>query len=187
MKIGPIQFNEDILPTEQDIQWSRMIDFMADLQEMRAQNYDILLQKVRNIAQVWSLRSLTLLGKVLIINSLLVSQMVYKLLCLYSPSEVFYKQYKDVIVKFMWDKDEKKGKSLVAYDKLILKYEHGGLRLIDLPTKDLSPKATSVCPFKHPAADNSSQPVESIIYSAGLVSHYPKVLSLLYLKQYVQH
>ena len=121
----------DVLVTEQEIRWATVIkilgiDFLADLNEMRARNYNLLLEKVNNIAQVWSSRSLTVLGKVLIINSLLVSQMVYKMLCLYSLPDYFYKQYKDIITKFLLDKeDNKKGKPLVAYDKLILKYEHG--------------------------------------------------------------
>ena len=82
----------------------------------------------------WSLRCLTVIGKILVVNTLLVSQFVHKLLCLYSPSEEVLNKFHRIITQFIWSKKSSK----IKYDKLIQNYENGGLKLVDLKIKDVS-------------------------------------------------
>ena len=57
-----------------------------------------------------------------------------------SPSMTFYKEYKKLILEFIWNEKEYK----ISSDKLIQDYEHGGLKLIDLEAKNLALKAAWV-------------------------------------------
>ena len=61
-------------------------------------------------------------------------------MCFPSPSEDFFKEYKMIIMKFLWGE----GCHSIRYDKLIQPYQKGGLGLVDLKTKDTSMKVTFV-------------------------------------------
>lgn len=112
------------------------IDIYNDSTQTAHKNFEIFKQKLSERLLSWKHRGLLLLGKVLVINSLLVSQMVYKMLMICSLDEEQYQQLKRVITKFLWDG----GKSKIAYDKLILDYKDGGLKLHDINIKDKSIK-----------------------------------------------
>ena len=89
----------------------------------------------------WRYRSLTPVGKIQIINSLIASQTIYKLTCLPLPSLEFFEQYKRIICDFLWWKDNS---STVGYDRVIQDYADGGLKLVDLPSRDKALKSAWV-------------------------------------------
>ena len=66
----------------------------TNMEYMHELNYPPLLQKVQEIITMWRYRSLSLLDKFQIINSLLASQFVYRLMVLPSPPERILKEYK---------------------------------------------------------------------------------------------
>ena len=51
--------------------------------------------------------------------------------CLPTPSQAFFDSFKEIIMEFLWEGKTPK----IRYDKLILSYEDGGLKLVHLPTK----------------------------------------------------
>ena len=93
-------------------------------------NFQTLLDKVQAIIQTWSVRSLTVLGKISVINALFLSQFVSKLLCTNSQEENQLIQFKKLVTEFLWDKKWPKK----AYSKLIQSFGKGGRKLADLYT-----------------------------------------------------
>lgn len=103
-------------------------------------NYEDLLNKVQNLFKVWGTRSLTPIGRIVVVNTLCNSQFVYKLQCLPSPTQHFFNTYMKNVKAFIWEGK----KSKVKYERLTNTYENGGLQLRDLKTVDASLKIAKV-------------------------------------------
>ena len=103
-------------------------------------NYDPLISKVKGILDTWSVRGLTLVGKVQIINSLITSLFIYKCSVLPLIPPNYLKAFKTMILDFLWS--GKKAK--IAYKTLILPKQEGGLGLSDIETRDKAMKANWV-------------------------------------------
>ena len=99
-------------------------------------NYSEVLQKAEAVLRAWSKRSLTLLGKISIISTLVVSLFGYRLQVLPTPSKEIIDHYRRLIVSFLWNDKRPK----IAYDKLTLEYKQGGLKLPDFKLKDMGLK-----------------------------------------------
>ena len=111
-----------------------------DLDVMSEYNYLETIQKICNICKIWSYRSLSLLGKILVVNTLVISLFIYRLQVLSSPSQDILKRYKDIITEFLWEHKRPK----IAYNRLITSYEQGGLQLQDLKLKDQALKCKCI-------------------------------------------
>jgi hypothetical protein len=88
------------------------------------------LAKIEGIIKIWTCRYLTLKGKITIVNSLLVSQMLYIASVIHIPQWAI-EQYNTLIRNFIWDNKPPK----IKYTTLIAPIELGGLKLQDLQTK----------------------------------------------------
>ena len=77
------------------------------------------------------------MGKICIINALVASLFMQKLAVLPLPADSFFKQYKDIILEFLWEGKAHK----VSYNKIIQDYTNGGLKLVDLRAKAIALKA----------------------------------------------
>ena len=97
----------------------------------------------------WAHRNLTILGWITLINSLLNSLFMHKLLALPSPPPAFFTKYRKIIRNFLWDGSSPK----VAYSKLIQDYNHLGLKLVDLEVKDAALKASWPVKMKDKKSD----------------------------------
>lgn len=93
-------------------------------------NYENILTKIRKVCDAWYQRSLSIKGKITIINSLLVSLLQYPCSIIHTPERV-YKEYKQIVTSFIWDSR----KPRIAYKTLTLPIENGGLKLIDLEAR----------------------------------------------------
>jgi hypothetical protein len=93
-------------------------------------NFKPCLEKIENLLELWCLRKLTLKGKILIANTLAISQLLYAGTILHTPKWVIDK-YNNMIKNFIWGNKPAK----VKYKCLINTLEQGGLRLQDLETK----------------------------------------------------
>ena len=103
----------------------------------RTLNYDEKLEKVWNILSCWKYRRLTLIGKIAVLKSLVVSQLVFLL----SPLNLKAKAIKEVnklFYSFLWN-----GKGdRIKRNIIINEYENGGLRMIDIESFCKSLKST---------------------------------------------
>ena len=100
-------------------------------------NYVEQLTKIDNVLEAWTHRNLTLLGKIVIVNNLVSTQLVNKFLALPSPKPEFYSMYREKISRFLWGAAPAK----ITYSKLVQDSNRLGLKLVDIRTKDLALKA----------------------------------------------
>ena len=92
---------------------------------------------MRDRILMWRYRTLTQYGKIQVINMLIASQAAYRFMCLPSPQEKSFDDYKTMVREFLWGE---KTPPKTNYNKSLQDYEVG-LKLIDLEAKDLSLKA----------------------------------------------
>ena len=139
--IGSLSNTNFLLENNKTLQWVNStcilgVHIAADREWMVKTNYNELLSKIKSTLNPWKARSLTIMGKVVVINSLIMSKMVHRVLCVNSPDAKFLHTVKKVITDFLWEGK----KAQIAYDTLIKSYEEGGVKLQDLATKNLSLK-----------------------------------------------
>ena len=143
-RMGSIVGSQQVLATHFPLHWSINpieipgIWLHPDIEVICDINYSPLLQKVRDIIAMWRYRALTPLGRIKIINSSIISLVIYSLLCLPTQSDKFFADFKQITTDFIW-----KGKGTkIRYDKILQDYDEGGLRLGDLSAKDQALKAS---------------------------------------------
>ena len=83
--------------------------------------------KIESILNSWSARRLTLLGKITIIKSLAVLQIVYLLSALPTAQEILQK-INSLLYNFLWGSKSKK----IKRTEMINEYDKGGLKMIDI-------------------------------------------------------
>ena len=108
------------------------ISISYDQYEMVKINYEGIVDKIKGILKACSVRGLSMLGKVIMINSLIGSLFVYKMNVLYTILDGVVDAFNKLLAAYLWD--EKKQK--VSFEALCSKKEQGGLRLVDLYKKD---------------------------------------------------
>ena len=91
-------------------------------------NYLPKLSRIKNLLLSWSTRDLTPIGRVHIIKSFAISQIVYLLSVLPNPPDSFFKELNSLLFKFIWGrKNEKVNREVVCTDK-----SNGGLNMINM-------------------------------------------------------
>lgn len=140
--LGSLQNLDAKLYTSKPFKWTNDtikilgIDIDHDNGIMRKKNFESVLKKVNNVCQIWANRSLTLMGKTLIINSLCASLFVHKLMVLPTLPSTIAVNFNTIIKSFLWNG----GHSKIALSKLCNARELGGLRLVDIVAKDIALK-----------------------------------------------
>ena len=112
------------------------IHFVPTTQKTVDYNYKSKLEKIENIFKLWSYRSLSLVGKILVINTLAIAQMIYCLQCLPSPTKAILDKYDKLVRSYLWSGK----KSKVSLKRLQATYKRGGLKLVNFKIKDHSIK-----------------------------------------------
>ena len=98
-----------------------------DEKENNQQNFNHKLQKLQTNLDLWRARDLTLFGRVLIIKSLALSQLVYSASNLNVPQEKT-PIIKTKLFKFLW----KNKKDKIKRERLCQDRDKGGIRMIDV-------------------------------------------------------
>ena len=75
----------------------------GNVQEMRDLNFWSTLEKVENRLKIWNKRSLTLLGKIQVVNTLIVPLFIYRLSVIATPTKVQFAEYRKLISSFLWE------------------------------------------------------------------------------------
>ena len=136
-RIGSLQNTNAKLYTRKNFTWSNDtftllgLQINADEYEMITINYDNILLKLIDISENWIHRDLTIMGRVLLINTLMESLYVYKGSVLPDLTDRQIKLIEDGVRRFLW-----KGKpARIALKTLQLSKQCGGLRLFDIRRK----------------------------------------------------
>ena len=89
------------------------------------------LNKARDVLEGWRARGGTLIGKVLIANTLVASLYNYILQCTTDPPISFYQQHEEIVKSFLWNGKRAK----ISMDQLKCIKKQGGLKLVDIKAK----------------------------------------------------
>ena len=106
--------------------------------EIHEINYNKIVEKAQNIMNSWHSRNLSLFGKILVINTLVVSLFVYKMTVLPSIPNQIVKKLEDQIQKFIWNNRKPK----IALKILKANRDDGGAGLADIKLKDRALKTS---------------------------------------------
>ncbi len=103
-------------------------------------NYKPKLAELKNLSNIWKQRALSLKGKIIIINTLALTPLIYVASIIDIPKNAITKI--NIIQQFIWN-----GKtSKIAQSILIQSIEHGGLKLCHFETKSKVLKLSCVNP-----------------------------------------
>ena len=116
-----------------------------DIKVIQSENFTRILQKIKSILASWTHRILSLPGKITVVNTMISSLLIHKFMALPTPDQSFFKQYKSIIMDFLWDGKIPK----IRYSKLIQDYQNGGLKLVDVEAKNHALKAAWISRWIH--------------------------------------
>ena len=106
---------------------------------------------MRNILKCWKCRRLSLIGKILVIKSLVASHLTY-ILAPVATNQRAIIEIKDTFYSFLWnDKGDKIKRTVLIND-----YDKGGLRMIDLSLFNKSLKCTWIKKYLQPVGNGKS-------------------------------
>ena len=141
-RIGSLRFSDAQMYNMSEYVWSNrditVLGVTVTHDELVDKNYQPILQKTRKVLASWENRGLSLIGKIQVVNTLVASLLVYKMMVLPRIPERIVKNMDNIIRDFIWN--GKKAK--IAYDILQLPKKEGGLGLVDLKKRDTALKAT---------------------------------------------
>ena len=147
MWIGKSKDRTDILFPEKKLTWSASsvkalgVYFSTSEDQSMIQNHEEKINKIKELCDCWSVRRLTLLGKITVVKSLLASQLVYTLTPLRTHTKTL-KEVNNILYTFIWDGKGDKIKRTV----MINKYENERLKMLDI---DSSTKLSKQCGFQN--------------------------------------
>ena len=104
------------------------ITFSNDLAVVEEINYHKVLGRLTNILKIYKNQYLTLIGKITIIKSLAISQLIHLISVLPSPNKSIMDEIYKILKNFLWNGKRPK----LSWEKLSLDIEKGGLKLTNL-------------------------------------------------------
>ena len=141
-RIGSLRHCNAQLYSMDQFKWSNedinVLGITISHDDVVSKNYEGMEQKVKCILSNWQNRNLSLIGKVQVVNTLVASLFVYKMMVLPLIPKHFVKRFDNIVREYLWG--GKKAK--VAYKVLQNPKKEGGLGLACLTRKDRALKAT---------------------------------------------
>ena len=141
-RIGSLRHSNAQLYNLSQLAWSNqditVLGVKITHEDLISKNYCDLIEKARSTLNSWYNRDLSLLGKVQVVNTLVASLFVYKMMVLPSIPSNIVKCLDNIIRDYIW----KGKKSKINYKTLQNPKKEGGLNLVNLTHKDISLKAT---------------------------------------------
>lgn len=137
------------------------VDIDHNAMKMSNINLENLIERTANAVKLWTYRGLTLMGRVLVVNSLCASLFVYKLTVLGTLPRKYLDKFNAIIKNFLWNG----GRPKMNLAKLQNPKDLGGLKLINLEAKDKALKAQWVAKIK--MSENIQNLSEQFLPSIG--------------------
>ena len=140
-RVGSLQNTNAEYYTTKQIKWSnetmKSLGIYIDCAgKCTDENYTEILKKVDKVCSTWINRSLTLIGKVQIVNTLIASLFIYKMFVMLNLTKEQVKIVETKITNFIWNGKRPK----IAKSTLQCNYHEGGQRLVDLVARQKSLK-----------------------------------------------
>ena len=104
--------------------------------------YRKILRKAQDTLIQWTHRGVSLMGKVVIVNTLVASLFVYVIQSLPSPENAYYSDFNKLLVQFLWNpcNDGRRAVSKIPLALLQANKKFGGLKLVNLSLKNAAIK-----------------------------------------------
>ena len=141
-RIGSLRYSNQKLVTQEEISWvSEGINilgvFVTHTANILDINYAPVLQKVQGILNTWKKRDLSLIGKVTIINSMIASLLVHKMMVLETIPQEFVSKIETMISEFIWN-----GRKPKIPLRVLQLSKKGGLNLVNILNRDKALKCS---------------------------------------------
>ena len=114
------------------------IDVCTDQEHTTEINFSKVVEKSKSILNKWHHRNLSLLGKINVINTLIASLFVYKMMVLPEIPKKVVDKMEQIMSDYLWDKKRAK----ISMRKLQTSKQIGGANLVNLKYRDKSLKIT---------------------------------------------
>ena len=101
-------------------------------------NFESIVEKTKRVLNAWYNRNLSLIGKIQIVNTLVASLYVYKMMVLPTMTKNMFKKIDNIIREYIWAGK----KSKIAFSILQNSKYEAGLNLVNLQRKDIALKST---------------------------------------------
>ena len=99
-----------------------------------AKNFEATMIRMEAVTKLWYYRQLTILGKVLILNTLVASLFVYKMTVVHEFPDAMIQRIENCFKDFIWNGKKQK----IPLNILKIRKEQGGLGLVDIKAKHQS-------------------------------------------------
>ena len=148
--IGAMRFQRRKIAAYQNISWpSHKVKALGVWlstvkEESITLNYEEKKETISKTIENWQFRRLTLLGKIVVIKSLLASQLIY-IMSLLPTSSGHLKDLNNLLYQFLWDGKRDKIKRV----EMINDYATGGLKMLDIQIFNRALKATWIQKYLH--------------------------------------
>ena len=141
-RIGSLRFSDAQMYNLSEFAWSNkdinVLGVTIAHEDITEKNYSSLMEKVKQQLSAWHNRGISLIAKIQVVNTLIASLFVYKMMVLPQIPQSFVKKVNNLIREYIWNGR----KSKIAYSILQLPKQEGGLGLVNLTNKDKALKAT---------------------------------------------
>ena len=141
-RIGSLRHSSAQLYNMSQYSWSNqdinVLGVVIAHEDIVQKNYEPILGKVQSVLKSWQNRGISLLAKVQVVNTMVASLFVYKMMVLPIIPDNVVKKCQAMIREYIWGGK----KSKIAYNILQNSKENGGLRLVNLRNKDIALKST---------------------------------------------
>ncbi len=133
IKLGILKNGQDNFEIPTKLKWnvsnfkSLGIMFSLDLTEMVHINYNDKLKQIQHCLKVWSMRNISIQGRILLVKTLAIPKLTYVSTVLPNASKDFIKNVEREFFSFIWKKKPDKIKRTILYNN----YENGGLKMTD--------------------------------------------------------
>ena len=104
------------------------INFSVNLESIIELNYESKIIEIEKLMKIWSIRKLTILGRITVLKSLVIPKLTHLFIALPNPSQTLLKYLNTVFFKFIWHcGTEKLARSLITQN-----YKDGGVKMINV-------------------------------------------------------
>ena len=121
--------------------------------EVLKQNFTKVIAKLRTVSKMWYYRQMSLIGKILIVNTMMASLFVYKMQVLPLLREVNIKLVDDIITDLIWNGKHVK----IPLKTLKISKDNGGYGLVDIKAKHQALLFTWISDCRNPQILNLAQ------------------------------
>ena len=132
--IGSEKYSTSSIKTKWKLLWGIKqfkalgINFNVDLDKMIKENYTAKIKQLDNMVKQWGRQSLTPLGKITVIKTLMISIFIHLFISLPNPIQAIMDYINNTIFSFLWNNKTSKIKQSV----IIKQYCEGGLKMINV-------------------------------------------------------